>query len=965
VAAAAGDGDAAGAPPSRRPTPGDRRRAQRAAIAARRAERRRGLFLNRKRGLDDDDGGGGDDGAAPRHGPAPPQVTDPAALAALNQLESAVGRLPPRQAARLLAMAQSSMAARFDAAVASVEADGGGQLAALVAASAAAERAEAWQKQRRESDGGGDGSENDDGNARDGAPSSYQERLRGALVADEALDRAIWDTCLQRALTAPQRAVLERIVAGVPLRRAPQAFARALAGGLDPANRPERPASGGGDDDNDDNDDLDVHAFAIAQRLELLSEADGVHLGRAVAGLASTLAALREASFAVDGAEAARRRFEASLRGLAAQEEEEEEEEDEGQEGDDEAAGSAAAEEGQAGDNDAGAEPTASSSSSSASSDDPLQRRLDAYSRYARLLAEGTPQQARALWYAAGGEPSPPFRALKDVVRRVVEVSLVAPELARHEEGRAEAAARAWREAYEEAGGAREEEEEEEGGGGGGAGAGAAAAQDAADAAARRAADAYDAARPDGAELSRAAERLRAARRALQRRAAGGDDDGADAEDDGDDEDGDDDDEDEASAAAYRHLLAPLSDDEARAALVSLGDELATILAAIDQQRDAAPAAGSREEEEEEEEGGGPTPQQPPPRPTAAGRASARRAPGADARSAALYLAALTDDDGAFDASAQNLARLCTFLRAAEALEALKALAEHSPDARAPLDLGYGSDRGTARGRAAARAVADAFAERGAHGVPGRRSRAQKLRPPATGAEAARLAGLDRDDWWIPAEKRERAWAAVRAAELDAAFAGKRAAAAEGSGKKWARRNGGGGGGRGFGTPAAARGEGEGAAPPSGEEEGAEAAAAAAAAAAASPFLGANPYRALLRFADDARVRELAALDADDLLFLADMERCGWGDDDCLVKWTLHPRVGPRLRATAAPGGGGGGGGWGGDAPSSSPSSSLSLEASARGGPGAFFGGLPDSLRGLMAEARAAAEEERRRQRGA
>mgnify|MGYP000933542169 CR=1 FL=1 len=46
-------------------------------------------------------------------------------------------------------------------------------------------------------------------------------------------------------------------------------------------------------------------------------------------------------------------------------------------------------------------------------------------------------------------------------------------------------------------------------------------------------------------------------------------------------------------------------------------------------------------------------------------------AAGADARSAALYLAALTDDDGAFDASAENLARLCTFLRAAEALEAV------------------------------------------------------------------------------------------------------------------------------------------------------------------------------------------------------------------------------------------------------------------------------------------------------
>jgi len=194
----------------------------------------------------------------------------------------------------------------------------------------------------------------------------------------------------------------------------------------------------------------------------------------------------------------------------------------------------------------------------------------------------------------------------------------------------------------------------------------------------------------------------------------------------------------------------------------------------------------------------------------------------------------------------------------------------------------------------------------------------------APGAEMARLAGLDRDDWWIDSRKRERAWAALRVAELDASFAAR--VAEQGEGKKKS--------GKGFGKAAAA------AAPPP--------------AAAAGPT---NPYRVLLAFADDARIRELAALDADDLLFLADMERCGWGDDDCLVKWTLHPRVGPRLRATATGGGFGGsdsGSGFGFDG------SGGRLQGSARGGAGAFFGGeLPESLRRLMEEARAAAEAER------
>jgi hypothetical protein len=202
-----------------------------------------------------------------------------------------------------------------------------------------------------------------------------------------------------------------------------------------------------------------------------------------------------------------------------------------------------------------------------------------------------------------------------------------------------------------------------------------------------------------------------------------------------------------------------------------------------------------------------------------------------------------------------------------------------------------------------------------------------------------RLAGLDRDDWWVPQEKRGKAWSAVRVAELDASFAGKVAAAGKGGKRSGKGTSSKGGGGRGFGNLDGAA-EGGGAGGASGGGEGGDGDAATEA-----PFAGENPYRALLKFADEARIRELAALDADDLLFLADMERCGWGDDDCLVKWTLHPRVGARLRATAAPGGGVGGYG---------------------GGPGgaAFFEGLPESLRELMREARAAAAAERREEEG-
>jgi hypothetical protein len=899
-----GDGNEASPPaPPRRLSPGDRRRAQRAAVAARRAERRRSLLAGRG-GRDDDEDDDEAIVATPAAAAAPssrpprrpkPRTSaeararlaehvDPAALAALDQLEGAVGRLPPLQAAALLSMAQGEMKARFDAAFASVEADGGGQLAALFAA-AAADRAEKGQ-----------------GNFSEGSSSSYDsiERVKHSLMADEALDRAIWEMCVSRALTPPQRAVLEKIVVGVPLRRAPDALARALAGGLDPANIPE------GVDENDDEAALNVHAFAVSRRLELLTEAEGVHLQRAVASLASTLASLREAAFAVEGAEEARREFERSLAGMVAEAEEQEEEEDDG-------SGAAAD------DADAAATTTHEAAAEQQEPEeedlDPLQRRLKAYSKYARVLAEGSPNEARALWYSAGGEPSDAFRALKDVVRRIVEVSLVVPQLAKHEEGRAEAAARAWQEAYDRF-------KEEEQGGGGGEEEQDGAAEDAADRAARLAADAYDAANPEGAELSRNAEKLRAARRTLQRRVVDDDDEEEDDDAAGNDAEDDDDDEDEASARAYRQLLAPLTDEEAAAAFVSLSDELGAILAAIQEEAGGSPPEG------DEKEGRGNTN-----RPTAAGRwAPSRRAAGADARSAALYLAALTDDDGAFDASPANLARLCTFLRAAEALEALKALATHSQEVRAP-DLSYGTDRATARSRRASRAVRDSFAERESHAFsaaskgPGSTPRGASLKPP-TGPEAVRLAGLDRDDWWVPQEKRGKAWSAVRVAELDASFAGKVAAAGSKRGKK---NKGKGGGGRGFENLGGAEGGADGT---SGGEGGGGGGGAAEA-----PFAAENPYRALLRFADEGRIRELAALDADDLLFLADMERCGWGDDDCLVKWTLHPRVGARLRATAAPGGGGYGGGAGG---------------------AAFFEGLPESLRELMREARAAAAAERR-----
>ena len=53
---------------------------------------------------------------------------DPAAWAALDQLERTVGRLPPLHAAALLHLADTQLKARFDAAFASVEADGGARL---------------------------------------------------------------------------------------------------------------------------------------------------------------------------------------------------------------------------------------------------------------------------------------------------------------------------------------------------------------------------------------------------------------------------------------------------------------------------------------------------------------------------------------------------------------------------------------------------------------------------------------------------------------------------------------------------------------------------------------------------------------------------------------------------------------------------------------------------------------------
>jgi hypothetical protein len=195
-------------------------------------------------------------------------------------------------------------------------------------------------------------------------------------------------------------------------------------------------------------------------------------------------------------------------------------------------------------------------------------------------------------------------------------------------------------------------------------------------------------------------------------------------------------------------------------------------------------------------------------------------------------------------------------------------------------------------------------------------------------AAAVRLAGLDRDDWFIPPQKRERAWAALRAAEMDASFAARAAASSPGR-----RRP------AGFARGLPFDDAGGGAEPKP-------------RAAQAPPQ---NPFRALLKFSDEARIAELAALDSDDLLFLADMERTGWDEDDCLCKWTLHPRVGPRLRATAGLGGGGEQGGFGFD----ESGAGGRLERGARGGAGAFFGGLPESLRTLMDEARAAAAEER------
>jgi len=969
----------------RRPSPGDRRRATRAAIAARRSERRRAIFgggaavaaaRERNGREEDDDEGRGDDNkdqrveggkdgagtpsaaaAAAAAAPRPLTVAerraavgakldalfpdrpafrpDPAAMAALDRLELAAGaRMPAPQAAALLHLANTQLSARFDAAMAAVEAEGGGRLAELFAAASGAERA-------RDA-------------AAAGAPAAdpQQERERralerDALVAEAALDRTIWDFAA-RALTREQRAVLEKVVGDVPLHRAPDYLARAMAGGLDPVNAPSRKkgrGEGGGDGDEDEDEDEEGPdadaAAAVAERLGRLTEADGVHLERAVASLAAMLSTLRASTAAVEGAAEQRRQFEASLIGMAAEAE---------------AAAGGAARSSSSADADAAGRPQSaaggrdaarSEDDDSDSNDgdgkgedeapepegDPLQRRIAAYAKYARLLSEGGAGAARRLWYAAGGEPSALFLELKDVARRMVELSLVVPELAHYEEARGEAAAGAWRAAYEralgkgaEAGGGSEAGEADNGGGEEGA---AAAAEDAADRAARLAAKAFDAAHPDGADLARAAEKLRAARRDLRRAARGGGEDGGD-------EDADDEDEDEDDDAFLAEPLSPLSDEETVAAFEALGDRLAGILESIQAGSDPQGKEEGEEEEEADDDGRGRLP-------GAAGRWGPRRGGASDARSAALYLAALTDDDGAFDASPANLARLCRFLRAAEALEALKALAAHGGGSDEPWQVGYGTQRGTAAGRRHSRAAA-ASAGRPAAAGPG----APQLfkRPPGAlqpvdDAAAVRLAGLDRDDWFVPPLKREAAWAAVRAAEMDASFAARAAASYP------SRRPAGFGKGPSKGAKAGGAPSGSPPPPPRPPPP-------------PPPAPPQNALRALLRFGDEARIAELAALDSDDLLFLADMERTGWDEDDCLCKWTLHPRVGPRLRATAAGGGlgGEGGGGFGFGAAAAAAGEGGRLERGARGGAGAFFGGLPDSLRTLMDEARAASAEE-------
>ena len=71
-------------------------------------------------------------------------------------------------------------------------------------------------------------------------------------------------------------------------------------------------------------------------------------------------------------------------------------------------------------------------------------------------------------------------------------------------------------------------------------------------------------------------------------------------------------------------------------------------------------------------------------------------------------------------------------------------------------------------------------------------------------------------------------------------------------------------------------------------------AAAAKASSSSSSSISSALSAALLPFVDEERRQSLAALDADTLWFLAELEASGYSGD-VLLKWSLHPGVGPKL----------------------------------------------------------------------
>ncbi|KAF8071299.1 hypothetical protein HT031_001382 [Scenedesmus sp. PABB004] len=115
-------------------------------------------------------------------------------------------------------------------------------------------------------------------------------------------------------------------------------------------------------------------------------------------------------------------------------------------------------------------------------------------------------------------------------------------------------------------------------------------------------------------------------------------------------------------------------------------------------------------------------------------------------------------------------------------------------------------------------------------------------RPGLLSAEALWVANLQGDDWFIAAERRD---AALAAAEAAAAAFQARGAPEPGPGR----------------GPAS---------------------------------VGAAVSAALLPFIDEGKIAALAALNADLLYFLAELEASGHAEDTVL-RWSLHPRLGPRL----------------------------------------------------------------------